>query len=87
MQQAEQFAQSLCLTVGVTLTISSSTATSPSSVTSTSSTLSSQAPNLGGAMSSYGINAFAAAAAILGVRLVFAPPVFDNSIMGIQQET
>ncbi|KAI5989701.1 hypothetical protein EDD15DRAFT_2198387 [Pisolithus albus] len=60
LQQAEEFAQSLCLAVGVTLTISTSTATSASSATSTSFTSSS-------ATSSYGINVFAAAAAVLGV--------------------
>ncbi|KAI6020106.1 hypothetical protein PISMIDRAFT_678658 [Pisolithus microcarpus 441] len=73
LQQAEEFAQSLCLAVGVTLTISTSTATSASSASSapsTSSTSSSQSPpNLGSATSSYGINVFAAAAAVLGVGL------------------
>ncbi|KAI6115318.1 hypothetical protein EDD16DRAFT_1594859 [Pisolithus croceorrhizus] len=67
LQEAEQYAQSLCLAVGVTLTIATPTPTSTSPTSSSSSTAT--ATQTGSATSSYGINGFAAAAAILGVGL------------------
>ncbi|KAI6145231.1 hypothetical protein BKA82DRAFT_4171290 [Pisolithus tinctorius] len=69
LQQAEQFAQSLCLSVGVTLTIATPSATSSSTSTATSTSTTPSATHTGSATSSYGVNPLAAVAAVLGVGL------------------